>query len=132
MSGAAVQVVVEQTTDYRSEDGHVDPRRVYQYIRKTGEAWAAEEATLRALEQTREPYLAQLKIELLDGGTPRLEAKMRALASLAYKAHLDAIAEGRARALRARVLHEAAKAGFEAMRTEEASRRAEMVATGPT
>lgn len=111
---------------WRDEYGSVDPARVGACIEAAGRIWADEEAAAKALEGTKATVLAQIMVNLIDAGTPATQARVRALASDEYTNHMDALLLARKRANLAKVNFDAAKAGFEATRTAEATRRAEM------
>lgn len=111
---------------WRDEYGAVDPGKVAAAIERLGRIWADLDAAAKALEATKATVLAQLTVNLIDDGTPSTQARVRAMASDEYAAHLDALLLARKRANIAKVNFDAAKAGFEATRTAEATRRAEM------
>lgn len=117
---------------WRDEHGQIDPQRVAAHLERLGRAWAQLDAAAKALEKTTGTVLAQITVSLIDGGTKATEAKLRATASPEYEDHINAALVARSEANMAKVRWEAGKAGFEAMRTAEATHRAEMASTGRT
>lgn len=88
-----------------------------------GEEWADLDAAASLLEETRKSVLAEL-MNKADGSMAARESE--ALAEPAYKLHVTNMVAARKASNRARVRYDSAKAWTELVRTQEATRRAEM------
>lgn len=110
----------------------IDPDRVAHEVASAGDRWVQADHAAKLLEKTEKIVFAQLVRDLRRGEVTlsRRDAEDAALVSETYQSHVYAMTEARREANLARVAWEAARARFEAMRTAEASRRAEMTAFG--
>lgn len=113
-------------------DQRIDPHRIAQAIEMAGKAWADAAHAANLLEKTKDSVLAELILSTRDDVEPGekkmawTEAEMRAKASEDWQNHVYAMIEARHKANLARVHYDATTAKFEALRTAEASRRAEL------
>lgn len=118
-------------TDLRDESGSLDPDRIAHDIAEKGEIWARLDDASRLLERTRDTVLARLILDIKDREKCSMrQAELLAKASNDWENHVYAATEAKLKANLARVQFDAAKARFEAMRSAEASRRAEMTTFG--
>lgn len=98
--------------------------------------WADAQKAANLLDKTWETVKAEMILGIRDSGVGDerkvswAEAELRAQASEDWKDHVYAMVEGRHMANVARVQYDALKAKFEALRTAEASRRAELQTLG--
>jgi hypothetical protein len=108
----------------------INAHRLAALIESTGTRFAELDHAYRLLERTKASVLAQIVIQHRDTDLERSEpvamAKMRAEASEEWLNHLYAMEDARYAAALAKLAWEAARSNFDAWRTEEASRRAEM------
>lgn len=114
--------------DLRTVQGDLDPRKIAHDIETHGAEWANLKAAADLLEKTNKALLAQLtnKARAESPGISRREAQDLAEGSAEYAAHITKTVGLRRDANLARVKYEAAQVRFEAMRTVEATKRAEM------
>lgn len=117
-------------------DQRIDPHRIAREIEDIGKKWADAAHAAKLLESTSASVLATLTLQMREGlgsnGKPVsvAEAKLQAQASEDWLTHIYATVEARRAANLARVMFDAVTAKFEASRTAEATRRAELVALG--
>jgi hypothetical protein len=119
---------VWQDSDPRSANGDLDPAAIAHDIDVHGTAWAHERHAAESLEKTTRAVLAELtnNVRRENPDLSRKESEDIALGSEQYRTHLYACADANRAANLARVKYEAARARFEAIRTLEATKRAEM------
>ena len=103
------------------------PADVYKEFVRTGSDWADKHAAAEVLEGALKTLKAQLTLDAkAEHQCSMSEATEWALVSDRYVSALNAAADARREANRARVRYDATKALFEAQRTAEASERAAM------
>ena len=112
-------------------DQRIDPHRIHQAMEQTGMQWADAQNASNLLERTWESVKAEMILVMRETGDdekklPWNEAELRAKASDEWQNHTYAMVEARYKANVARVRYDALKAKFDALRTAEASRRAEL------
>jgi hypothetical protein len=113
-------------------DQRIDPHRIAQDMEQVGMRWADSQNAANLLDKTWESVKAELILNMRDSvepGEKKLpwnEAELRAKASEEWANHTYAMVEARHKANQDRVRYDALKAKFEALRTAEASRRAEL------
>lgn len=114
--------------DFYTAVGDLDPAAIAQDIDTHGAAWAHKKHAADLLERSTKAVLAQLTNEVRreNHDMTRKEAEDVALGSEQYQDHLYAAADARRDANLARVKYDAAMARFEALRSLEATKRAEM------
>lgn len=91
--------------------------------RLTSEEWARLDGEARRLEEMRKPVLGEL-VNQADG--PVARAEHAAYASEHYRRHVEAMVKARTTANIARAEKDAAEMRFEAWRTANATKRAQM------
>jgi hypothetical protein len=101
----------------------MDVDQVHNRLVTAGEEWADQDAAASLLEETRKTVLAEL-MNGLQGSIASRESE--ALANPVYKLHVTNMVGARKAANRAKVKYDSAKAWCELVRTQEATRRAEM------
>lgn len=117
-------------------DQRIDPHRIHQDMEKCGTVWADAQNAANLLERTKGGVMAELILAYRDGNAPGekkmslREAELTAEASKEWLDHTYAMVEARHKANLARVRYDALKAKFDALRTAEASRRAELMNLG--
>jgi hypothetical protein len=102
--------------------------RLAEEIRILGEDWADKLRAAQLLEETKTSVRAEiaLRIRGTSNRMTRRDSEDAALLSEDYKQHVHAMVDAKHAANLARVRLEAARSQFDAMRTAEVSRRAEM------
>ena len=100
------------------------PDELYERFRMAGEEWARANADADRLEEQRKSVYGALYLHA-DGKTV-MERECTAYASEAYKAHVDRMVTARELANLAKAKLDAARVWFEAVRSLESTRRAEM------
>ena len=103
--------------------GSYDPAAIYDQLVQTGEAWADKESAAALLEEMRKPVLAALKGRTEAKSDAAAEAL--ALASHEYAEHIRKMIDARHAATVARVKYDATRALADALRTRQATMRAE-------
>lgn len=105
-----------------------DPHRLSAEISRVGTDWVHKKHAADTLDKTTKSVLAELtnKAREADPDISRKEAEDIALASLDYRAHVYAAVDARREANLARVRLDALNAVVEAMRSAEATKRAEL------
>ena len=113
---------------YRTPEGDLDPNKVAYDIERSGKAWAQLHHAATLLEKSEKAVLSQLTNaeRKEDPSISRKEAEDIARGSDQYLDHIYAMVEARRKANIAKVEWMASQARFEAMRTAESTRRAEM------
>ncbi len=115
-------------TDGRDAHGDIDPAAIAHDIEVHGTNWSHKKHAADALEKSTGAILAQLtnaiRREQID--LTRKEAEDLAKGSEEYLAHIYATVDARRAANLARVKYDVAQAKFEAIRSAEATRRAEI------
>lgn len=117
---------------WRNEAGEVDPHRIAHDLEQLGKAWADMEHAAKLLAGTKGEVFAQLVLKAMDGGMSEARAKLAAKGSEEWLDHVYAMLDARHKANLAKITFDAATAEFEALRTAEATRRAEMRQYGRT
>ncbi len=112
--------------------GPIDPLRVAHQVLAAGSRWVQLNHAAKLLEKTERTVLSQLtnQVRAADSNLSRREAEDLARASPEFENHVFAMLEARREADLARVTWLAAQAQIDAMRTAEATRRAEIHAFG--
>jgi hypothetical protein len=116
----------------RTEDGDLDPALIAHELEMFGREYAEANANAKLLEKQEAVVMAQLVQDFRcnpDGRkVTRADAQDMARCSEIYQTHIETMVEARRAANNARAKWKAAEARLEAMRTVEATRRAEMTA----
>jgi hypothetical protein len=122
------QRVMSGVRDFNSLEGNVDQLfELANEIDTTGQDWADKTHAANVLEETKTTVRAEIALSLRrEKGLNKRDADEEALVHPRYKEHVDAMLNARHAANIARVRLEACKARYEAMRTAEVSRRAEL------
>ncbi len=115
-------------TDFYTAAGDLDPLAISRDIEQFGTDWSHKKHAADLLEKSNKAVLAQLTNaeRRRDTSLSRKEAEDLAMGSDDYQNHLYACADARRDANLARVKYDAAQARFEALRSLEATKRAEM------
>lgn len=109
------------------DSSYIDSNAMYHKLMEVGNAWADRKAAYTLLDATTKSVLADLtKKSIVDEGRTRVSAEMVALASTAYREHLDSVAEAHRWFLKAQVRYDSLKTLVELRRSEESTRRTEM------
>jgi len=118
--------------DWRDADGNLDPQLIGHDIETLGHAWAGLSHAASLLDKTQTAVFAQMVLAHMEehSGVSRATAELKVRGSDDWMNHIYAALDARRRANVALVNFEAGKARFEAMRTQEASRRVEMTTLG--
>jgi len=101
----------------------MDANEIHEKLVTAGEQWADMDAAASLLEETRKTVLAEL-MNRAEGSMAARESI--ALADAAYRLHVANMVAARKEANRAKVKYDSAKAWCELVRTQEATKRAEM------
>ena len=104
----------------------IDPNAIYHKLQVAAEEWADLDGKASLLEETKKTIAAQLTLEQIRKGDTAKAAECAALSSFEYGNHVSAMVEARRLANRAKGRLEAARAWFDAVRTVESTKRAEM------
>jgi hypothetical protein len=112
-------------------DQRIDPHRIAQDMETTGMRWADAQKAANLLDKTWDSVKADLILSMRtrspgDKAMSWEEAKLQAQVSDEWQNHVYAMVEARHLANVGRVQYDALKAKFEALRTAEATRRAEL------
>jgi len=107
----------------------VDPHQLHDRLVRAGSEWADKEAAATLLEETRKSLLAHVTLRFLKGSS-FAAAENAARATEEYTDHVQAMVEARRQANQARVKYETAKVYVDLLRTQSATRRAEMQTLG--
>jgi hypothetical protein len=102
----------------------VNVAELHERLRLAGEEWADLDAAATLLEELKKVTLAQIMSQ--HAGMSNAAAETAALASEAYTEHLGKMTRARNAANKALVKYKSAQMYVELMRTEAATRRAEM------
>lgn len=105
-----------------------DPNEIYQRLISAGEAWVNAQSLSDQLDEMKKPLLAQLKLsspEKTDAGR-----ETWAMAQEEYRNHIEGMVAAKRDANLKRVRYKAAEAWVDAMRTQQATRRAEVRLAG--
>lgn len=103
----------------------IDPDEIYERLRLAGEEWADKDAAANALEETKATLLAELANQA--DASSEAAKKNIALADPVYKLHLTNMVTARKEANRAKVRYETGRIWAELKRTQESTKRAEMM-----
>lgn len=101
----------------------MNTEEIHDRLVAAGEDWADLDAAASLLEETKKSVLAEL-MNKAEGSVAARESE--ALANPVYKHHVTTMVAARKDANRAKVKYDSAKAWCELVRTQEATRRAEM------
>jgi hypothetical protein len=114
--------------ELRTPEGDLDPLRISEDLRLHGLREVELKHAYEAFRQTKSTFLARLRLTMsaLHPGESRKEAQDRAEASNEWNDFIHAMNDAEREWRTAQVLFKVALARFEAMRTAEATRRAEM------
>ena len=93
-------------------------------LSELGRKWSNNDARASFLEENKKTVLSQLALKHPDLGVSK--AENMALADPVYQAHINAMVEARKEANIAKVDYDTARAYIDLMRTEAATRRAEI------
>jgi hypothetical protein len=106
----------------------IDPHKIAEELSQRGMAWADADAAANALEETRKSVIAEAIADQYadDPKVSYAKAETFALASQKVRDHVKAMVDARKAANRARVRWDTYKAWLELIRTQEATKRAEM------
>lgn len=103
----------------------MDADQIYQAMTDAGDAWADANAAADLLEETKKSVLAKLMLESAAASAAAKE--MYALADPNYTAHVEGMVRARKAANKARVRYDSAKVLAELRRSQESTKRAEMM-----
>src|ERR1700759_4889649 len=103
-----------------------DPTEIHANLVKLGEAWADKERAAQLYEETRKSLRSQIALKFLADTGAANKAEMMAEATEEYITHLKSMVEARRQANIAEVNYNAARVWTDLVRTQEATRRAEM------
>jgi hypothetical protein len=106
--------------------GSASATTIAERLASAGEEWADKEAAASLLEDTRKRVRAQVAVAHIAEGASAAKAELLAEASDQYHEHLQAMVEARKAANIARVNYDAGKTWTDLVRTQEATKRAEM------
>lgn len=106
----------------------MDRNELTERLIRAGEEWAEANAAASLLEETRKAVWSEVAMDLLKSGAASsvAQAEKMAYASERYKDHLEGMADARKAANKARVRYDSGKTYTELLRTQEATKRAEM------
>ena len=104
-----------------------DPRTLAQDLVAHGNLWADRNSAAEILEETRKTLRAQIAQKYLTEGMATNRAELSAEASKEYIDHLHAMTEARRLSNRARVQYDADRAFIDLVRSQESTKRAEML-----
>lgn len=104
----------------------IDPNEVYTKLLKAADDWAELDGVANLLEETKKTLCAQLMLSNIRQGKSAASSECIALASDEYANHISAMVESRKHANKKKAALEAARAWFDAVRTVESTKRAEM------
>lgn len=107
-----------------NSDDAFDPNRIAHELSERGLVWADADAAFRALDDTTKSVLSEAMAKSVEKSNAAAETDARH--SQMFKMHLEALADARRTANRARVKFDTYKVWIELMRSKESSRRAEM------
>lgn len=102
------------------------PDKIYQKLVELGCEWSEAHAAASMLEETQKPLLARLTLGRMESRGTRTQAETEALASVEYAEHIARMVEAKRAANTARVRYQSAQVWAELLRTQAATRRAEM------
>jgi hypothetical protein len=97
---------------------------LHERLRLAGEEWADKDAAATLLEETKKSVLAQLMSQ--HPNVSNAAAETLALAAPEYARHVREMVEARKAANAAKVHYDSAKTWVDLMRTEAATKRAEL------
>ena len=109
----------------------IDSDRMYHALVRAGEDWADKRSAYQLLEKNSKSILADLTKGFMNDYADRskTEAEMEALASTAYRQHLQSVCDALKAYLRSEVRYDSLKTLVELRRSEESTRRAELQLT---
>lgn len=108
----------------------LDPGSIYSRLCSLGEEWAEAQAVAQLLEETLKATLSRLVLDRMGEATSKAQAEVMALASDEYRAHVEEMVEAKRRANVARVRYSSGQMWAELLRSQHATRRAEMQFAG--
>lgn len=106
------------------------PNQIHAKLLAAAEAWADLDGKARNIEETQKVLLSQLALEHIQRGESVAKSEMMARASEVYADHVAAMCDARTEANKAKAALDAARAWFDAWRTIESTKRAEMHMAG--
>lgn len=104
-----------------------DPRTLAHDLIAHGNLWADTRAAADLLSETRKTVRAQIALKYLPDVKTQGKAELYADADPEYLRHLQAMVEAERQANRARCQYDADKAFIELTRSQESTRRSEML-----
>lgn len=104
----------------------IDLEELHDRLVKLGEEWAELKHAGDLLAETKKSVLAQLTLDCMMEAKNKTEAELMALASQTYRDHVRLAADMAGKANLAKVKYDAARTWCDMLRTQEATRRAEM------
>lgn len=104
----------------------MDPNKIYQKIHDSGQEWVRLQAKSDLIHECQKSELATLVLKYLPECKSMAEAETRARASDDWREFLKMMVAAKEMANEARVKYHAAQSWFEAMRSVESTKRAEM------
>jgi len=105
----------------------LNAEEIYHAVLQCGEEWADRKSAFEALDDTTKSVLADIALGFMDGKTSKAESELRALSSRPYREHLAEVKLARRAWLVAQVKYDSIKMLAELRRTQESSKRAEMM-----
>jgi hypothetical protein len=116
----------------RTAEGDLDPNQIATDLDRFGREYAEAYANAKLLEEQKSIVFSTLVLHYREAGprVSRADAEDHARTSEEYSVHIETMVEARRRANIAKARWMAVQARFEAMRTAEATRRAELKAFG--
>lgn len=102
----------------------LDVEKMFHELERAGLYWSDADAAASMYEESKKSVLAEL---MLDYEGTKVDREMRALSCLVFKEHIEKMVAARKEANRARVKYEALKVLADMRRSQEATRRAEVM-----
>lgn len=106
--------------------GSASATEIAERIAASGEEWAEKEAAASWLEETRKSVRAQIAVSQIETAGSAAKAQIIAEASDEYRTHIRAMVDARKAANIAKVNYDSGKTWTDLVRTQEATKRAEM------
>ena len=101
---------------------NLNPNEIYEKLVTAGNEWSEANYAAELLEESKKSLLAQLMTK--SAAPSRVAAETKALASFAYKEHIELMVSARRDANKARVKYDSARVYSELLRTQAANERA--------
>jgi len=105
---------------------NINPEEIYNRLDSVGQEWVAANAKAELLSEAQKSELSTLSLEYLENAKSMTEAETRARADQRYKNFIIGMVKAKEEANECKVRYEAAKAWFEALRSQHATLRQEM------